>query len=103
MFCEQEAKGEIDYHGFYRASYPEPSFKRSLRFTWKNREKSISTLLFGASVDFEIGLYTSIYLISKREFVNMRSWPDVQVSLGRDNIRVQCHDFRGQIGSCYAM
>ncbi|VDN09448.1 unnamed protein product [Dibothriocephalus latus] len=100
-FCDQEAKGEIDYHGFYRAHNHEPAYKRSLRFTWKNREKPLSTLLFGASVDFEISLYTTIYLISKREFGSMRSWPDVQVSIGRDKIRVQCHDFRGHIGSCY--
>ncbi|KAL7055950.1 hypothetical protein AAHC03_022875 [Spirometra sp. Aus1] len=102
-FCEQEAKGEINYHGFFRTPYREPTFKRSLRFTWKSHMKPKGTLLFGASVDFEMGLYTTIYLISKRDFNNSQHWPCVRVNIGRDRICVQCHDFKGHIGSCYVV
>ncbi|VDK38500.1 unnamed protein product [Dibothriocephalus latus] len=63
----------------------------------------MGTLLFGASVEFEIGLYTTVYLISLRDFKNMSKWPFINVKIGRDTIRVQCHDFKGYIGSCYVM
>uniref|UniRef100_A0A183T5M3 Uridylate-specific endoribonuclease n=1 Tax=Schistocephalus solidus TaxID=70667 RepID=A0A183T5M3_SCHSO len=101
VFCDQEANGDIDYHGFYRSfkNQPEGNFKRTLRFKWKNLMKEKSTLLFGASVEFELGLYTTIYLISKQS----QKWRCVPVQIGQVRTCVQCYDHKGHMGTCFAM
>ncbi len=67
-----------------------------------SNKKAFGSILFGASVEYEMGLYTVVFLKAQKEFAGMQRWPAYPVRLGRDKLLIQCHAFAGNaMGSCY--
>ncbi|KAH9277858.1 Poly(U)-specific endoribonuclease [Echinococcus granulosus] len=102
-FYLNEKEGIIDYYGYGRPKSEDPDFKRTLRFgMYDTFEKPHSTILFGSSVEFEFGLYTTVFLKARELFKNKQDWPPFLLNLEGKQVLVQCHGKnKNRMGSCY--
>ncbi|VDD78664.1 unnamed protein product [Mesocestoides corti] len=102
-FCTKEHNKEVNYFGHATPKRWDPEFKRALRFSLYNSfRKPFGTIVFGSSIEFEIGLYTTAFLRSRSLFKGSTSWPAISLNLGPTNILIQCHPHYGNhMGSCY--
>ncbi|KAL5965512.1 Poly U specific endoribonuclease-A [Taenia solium] len=104
-FCLNEKEGIVDYHGYSRPKAQDPDFKRSLRFSMHDSfEKAYGTMLIGSSVEFEFGLFTTIFLRARELFRGQQDWPPFLLMLEGKKVLVQCHPKdKNRMGSCYFM
>ncbi|VDK24589.1 unnamed protein product [Taenia asiatica] len=66
--------------------------------------KALGTMLIGSSVEFEFGLYTTIFLRAREVFWDRRGWPPFRLMLEDKKVLVQCHPKdEDRMGSCYFM
>ncbi|KAI9101943.1 Endoribonuclease XendoU [Phlyctochytrium arcticum] len=99
----EELKGHADYRGYIlprnrnsNAPPPENSHVLSIQLAWKGEVKPVSTFFIGTSPEFEIALYTLVFLAGAE---------DNQVTIEGVDVNLKCHKFRNnqgmRLGSCY--
>ena len=64
----------------------------TVQFAWKDEVKPKGSSLVGVSPEFEITLYTTIFLMG---------YEAASVTLGGDDVIIKCHKMAGKIGTCY--
>ena len=65
-----------------------------MQFSWKDEVKPKGSSLVGVSPEFEITLYTLIFLMG---------YEAASITLGGDDVIIKCHKIAGKIGTCYPM
>lgn len=97
---KEEQEGKLDYYG-YLLPRPRPismtspsdlSHLLTIRFAWRGVTKAASSVLFGVSPEFELALYTMLFVAGEQENV---------VRLGRYRARVKVYQMGNKIGSAY--
>ncbi|KAL5104286.1 Poly U specific endoribonuclease-B [Taenia crassiceps] len=85
-FCLKEKEGLLNYYGYNRQKARLSDFRRSIRFDLLNDYlKSRSTIVLGSSVEFEFGLFTTIFLRAMDLFYGRSQWPPFLVNLWDKN------------------
>jgi len=102
QFFIEELKKNVDYYGYVlpkrrNAHLPDGHDPIvSVQFSWKGELKNVSTILIGASPEFEIALYTLMFLASGEE---------TEVVFGGTTVVLHCFKINtraGQfLGTCY--
>ena len=93
--CLEEAKGTFNYQGYIQNQYTS-RYVGNIQFKWNSYLKQVSTIFFGSSPEFELALFTIVYMHVKGT--------DNVVQATFDNIpvKVVVHTFgKGKIGSAY--
>ncbi|XP_065061961.1 uridylate-specific endoribonuclease B-like [Rhopilema esculentum] len=90
QFYLQEKRGSIDYKGFMSGG--RNPHMVTVQFAWKEEVKPKGSILIGVSPEFEITLYTVIFLMG---------YEAASITLGGDDVLVKCHKTAGKIGTCY--
>lgn len=97
----QEQDGRFDYRGFLPARgtwqdgdvEPMPSHQLlTVRFKWLGRTKPASSMFVGTSPEFELALYTLLFVAGEH---------DATVQLGPYTARVKVYESRGNIGGAF--
>ncbi|TPX68746.1 hypothetical protein SpCBS45565_g02931 [Spizellomyces sp. 'palustris'] len=103
QFFLEERKRTVDYRGYILprrrnggGRSPEYSHVLSFQFSWHGEVKPVSTFFIGTSPEFEIALYTLMFLTGQEN--NVVYIEDTEVS-------IKCHKFQSarglRLGSCY--
>eukprot|EP00794_Sanderia_malayensis_P004603 gene4603-5208_t len=117
QFYLQEKLGNVDYKGFISGAksnnllnkVTEPNLLRfqelslaspvdrnphlvTIQFTWKGETKPIGSSLIGVSPEFEIALYTTVFLMG---------YESANITLGGEDVIIKCHKLAGKIRTCY--
>eukprot|EP00112_Aurelia_sp_Birch-Aquarium-sp1_P003691 Seg1415.11 transcript_id=Seg1415.11/GoldUCD/mRNA.D3Y31 product=Poly protein_id=Seg1415.11/GoldUCD/D3Y31 len=90
QFYLQEKRGNIDYKGFMSGA--KNPHLITVQFAWKDEVKPKGSSLIGVSPEFEITLYTTIFLMG---------YEAASITLGGDDVIIKCHKTAGKIGTCY--
>ena len=94
----QEQAGNVDYRGTVGKNSNDTILTYNLQ--WMGSEKPIGSSLIGVSPEFELALYTLLFLLGKKDNV-------VLVDLGHGGVKaetkldIKCFRMRGKVGSCY--
>lgn len=97
---KEEQAGELDYYGFLLPR-PRPnsmttpsdlSHLLTIRFSWRGVTKAASSVLFGVSPEFELAMYTMLFVAGEQ--VN-------ELRLGQYRARVRIYQMGNKIGSAY--
>lgn len=97
---KEEQAGELDYYGFLLPR-PRPnsmttpsdlSHLLTIRFSWRGVTKAASSVLFGVSPEFELAMYTMLFVAGEQ--VN-------ELRLGQYRARVKVYQMGNKIGSAY--
>jgi len=117
----QEQAGTLDYRGTMKVSGNNSiagsgsgsgaNQPRVLTYNvlWKGVEKPVGTSLIGVSPEFELALYTMVFLVGKQDNVlllDLGGYGNGNSSTSGDRDRftkldVKCFQTRGRVGSCY--
>ncbi|TPX30637.1 dephospho-CoA kinase [Synchytrium microbalum] len=100
-FFVQEKKGKVNYLGYIlpRRRGPASGTEHvlSLQLEWNGQVKPVSTMFIGVSPEFELALYTMVFLASDRD--------EESAVLDETEVRIKMHRFTNRdgarIGSCY--
>ncbi|XP_065879044.1 uncharacterized protein [Euphorbia lathyris] len=97
QFYLEEAKGAVDYQGYIfprrRGQIPESDTQLlTSQFEWNGVLKSVSSILIGASPEFEVALYTLCFYVGGE---------DNHVELGPYPVNIKCYRFGDRIGSVF--
>lgn len=95
----EEIREHFDYSGYLpvrgsrskEAPPPEQQLV-TIRFEWMNEIKPASSMFVGVSPEFEVALYTLIFIAGEQ---------DVVLDLGPYNVRVKVYQKAGKIGTAY--
>jgi len=100
----EEKKGNVNYEGWVGKQdqdYSDDVNLVSVKFAWDGgeghghggavEEKPMSTMLCGASVEFEVGLLTLCFLAGEQD-------GDNPMVLGSERIKVVCHPMKTRVG-----
>lgn len=90
QFYLQEKLGNVDYKGFM-SSAKNPHLL-TIQFSWKGEVKPKGSSLIGVSPEFEITLYTTVFLMG---------YEAVNLVLGGDDVIIKCYQTARKIGTCY--
>ena len=94
----QEQAGNVDYRGTVGKQSNDTILTYNLK--WMGSEKPIGSSLIGVSPEFELALYTLLFLVGKKDNA-------VLVDLGHGGVKgetkldIKCFRMRGKVGSCY--
>ncbi|GFR44250.1 hypothetical protein Agub_g5452 [Astrephomene gubernaculifera] len=100
QFYIEEGRGHVDYLGYVR---PRPAGRQvpdtadnedrlvSVQFSWRGEEKSASTFFVGTSPEFELALYTLIFLCNPQQDKTF-------LELGPYDMNVVCYRIRSKYG-----
>ena len=117
QFYRQEQAGKLDYRGTIRnsgigTSGTTPLLTYNLR--WKGAEKPVGSSLLGVSPEFELALYTMVFLLgSTNDNILLLNLGDANQHFDRDassngetnhvltKLDVKCFRTKGRVGSCY--
>ena len=103
----QEVRGNLDYRGYIkprrRRGGPRPEVPDeddqvlTLQFAWEGAIKPVSTCFIGVSPEFELGLYSLLFLGQKSD--------EVFCELGEYDVNIKVHRIRLRgdetVGSCF--
>jgi len=92
QFYLQERSRHVNYMGYMKTG--NKNHLLMMRFKWDNELKVIGSAFIGTSPEFEMALYTAVYLMG---------YSQVQFPLNGNNIKITCHGINQDksIGSCY--
>jgi len=99
QFYLQEKKGRVDYRGYFRRGTTE-EFEKSprimtLQFIWnRSSAKPIGSSFIGTSPEFEMALYTVMFLMNEE---------DVLVKIKKYDVELICHKHGQGIGTAFPM
>lgn len=86
-------KGYLDIRGEPCYQPPPPNQQMiTIRFDWLGKTKSVSSMFVGPSPEFEIALYTMMYVACREE---------LEVDLGPYSTRIKVYQMAGKIGSAF--
>lgn len=95
----EEARGNFNYKGYLDvrgepAGPPPPPNQQllTIRFDWLNMTKSVSSMFVGPSPEFEIALYTLLYVAGQE---------DLELDLGPYQARIKVYQMAGKIGTAF--
>jgi poly(U)-specific endoribonuclease len=101
QFFIEEIKGNVNYLGYLfprkRGQRPDGhEHMLSIQFSWKGELKSVSTIFMGVSPEFEIALYTMIFLAAGEQ---------TEIVLDGTHVSLRCHKIPSKkgnyLGSCF--
>ncbi|KAJ3028721.1 hypothetical protein HDV00_010084 [Rhizophlyctis rosea] len=100
QFWHEEKKGVANYHGFFKPRRSrggnislEESHVLSFQLAWNGALKSISTFFVGTSPEFELALYTLVFLLGRET---------ERIEIEEVEIDLKCYKHRGdKLGSVY--
>jgi len=107
QFYLEETKGNIDYRGYIKPRSCDDSMAETngddhvltLQFAWNGVEKFVGTSFIGVSPEFELALYTIVFLTTEEED------SDFSLDVGGEvfDLKVKCYRYNDgkNIGSCY--
>jgi len=94
QFYLQEKSRDVDYIGFIKKG--KKNHLLTMQFKWDNELKVIGSAFIGTSPEFEMALYTAVYLMG---------YTQVQFPLNGNNVKITCHEVSRNgiksIASCY--
>jgi len=90
QFYLQEKAGKVDYKGFM-ASDRNPHLM-AIQFSWKGEVKPKGSMFIGTSPEFEMALYTTLFMMGH---------PAYKINLGGEDVIIKCHQSKGKIGTCF--
>lgn len=90
QFYMQEKRGNVDYKGFMSGA--KNPHLLTIQFSWKGEVKPKGSSLIGISPEFEITLYTTVFLMG---------YEAVNLVLGGEDVIIKCHQTARKIGTCY--
>ncbi|XP_071835323.1 uridylate-specific endoribonuclease D-like [Apostichopus japonicus] len=95
QFYKEENEGDINYFGYVEEANPNLI---SLQFSWgsSSRVKTITSMMFGASPEFEMAMFTTCFLKHKNARCNF--------TLDGSSVAIQTYDMSSntnQVGSAY--
>ncbi|KAK2183334.1 hypothetical protein NP493_315g03068 [Ridgeia piscesae] len=96
QFYLQEKRGHIDYRGYFRRGTANEDSPRliTLQFVWKDgQEKPIGSSFIGTSPEFEMALYTLVFLAGEHS--------KVPVLISDYEVEVVCYRHGRGIGTAY--
>lgn len=95
----EEQRGNFNYQGYLDVrGDPSPDAPPSaqqmllIRFEWLGRTKTVSSMFVGTSPEFEVALYSLLWLGGS---------PEARVQLGPYSTQVKIYDMHGKIGSAF--
>jgi poly(U)-specific endoribonuclease len=97
QFYLQEKTGNIDYRGYFRRGTSEEMEKSprlmTLQFMWnKGSGKPIGSSFIGTSPEFEVALFTTVFLMHVQK---------VRVQIKKYDVELVCHPHGDGIGTAY--
>jgi len=63
----EEKKGALDYRGYIKPHSNDDDSILTLQFAWNGVEKAVGTSLIGTSLEFEMALYTTCFLVGGKD------------------------------------
>jgi len=103
QFYLEEKRGNVDYRGYIKprnkndARTDENDHVLTIQFSWRGVEKMVGTSFVGVSPEFEMALYTTCFLVGKKD-------NKVELHTGTDifDLNVKCYTMaRHKIGTSY--
>lgn len=86
-------KGYLDIRGEPSREAPPPNQQMiTIRFDWLGKTKSVSSMFIGASPEFEIALYTLLFVAQAEE---------LELDLGPYRTRIKVYQMAGKIGTAF--
>lgn len=102
-FYYEERKGHVDYRGYIRPKSRNSARTNgddqvlTLQFKWKGVLKNVGTSFIGVSPEFEIALYTMMFLLGEEENI-------FDLDTGNDKFKLNCKVFtmgKDKIGTSF--
>ena len=103
----QEKLGNVDYRGFVdKGSTAANANARVLTYNlqWMGAEKYLGTSFIGVSPEFELALYTMMFLVGKKDNIIRLDLGTTTNTTEQDRViqlDVKCFKTKGKVGSCY--
>jgi poly(U)-specific endoribonuclease len=103
QFYLEEQKGALDYRGYIKPRSNSDSLSDSndhvlsLQFRWNDVEKFVGTSFIGVSPEFEVALYTTIFLLGEEE-------EHVELNTGTDvfGLKIRCYKMaQNKVGTSF--
>ncbi|XP_071965273.1 uridylate-specific endoribonuclease-like [Antedon mediterranea] len=88
----EENNGALNYYGYSKEASPNLLL---FQFSWDGKIKKLSSIMFGASPEFEMALFTTCFLTERNNLCSFK--------LDGNNVDIQTYDYKGEsvIGSAY--
>eukprot|EP00118_Oscarella_pearsei_P024753 m.306723 g.306723 ORF g.306723 m.306723 type:complete len:280 (+) comp41532_c0_seq1:1357-2196(+) len=95
QFYLQEKTGNVDYRGYLMNREPEGPHSRflTIQFSWKKENKPEGSTFIGTSPEFEVALYTLVYLLGNHG--------DNYLEVDKYSINIKCYHHGGNMGTSF--
>jgi len=106
----QEKLGNVDYRGWIsKAKTTTDNTNNTVRvltynLRWNGAEKYVGTSFIGVSPEFELALYTMMFLVGNKDNIVRLNVGNNNPATGEEQIvdlDVKCFKTKGKVGSCY--
>lgn len=101
-FYLEEKSGRMNYFGHHYMGRRPNKYVQRFTFDWSGKQKPVGTLLIGSTPEFEMAMYSVVFLMNMKSHATQRRWPTVAVKFGPIRASITCHKIAGnKIGTCY--